>query len=80
MIPSYVTPGAVWIFRDDSVLGDLRTDRDDPPASDDPSKFGGGWLKTIEVCQLLNGRFQSGHPARRCRRFCSLPGKSSLIP
>jgi len=40
VIPSYVTPGAVWIYRDDSVPGDLRTDRDDPPAYDDPSKFG----------------------------------------
>jgi len=40
-VPSYVIPGAVWVdlsrrFRD------LRTDRDDPPAYDDPSKFGGG--------------------------------------
>lgn len=40
--PSYVTPGGVRIYRDDSVPGGLRTDHDDPPAYDDPSKFGGG--------------------------------------
>ena len=42
VIPSYVTPGGVQIYRDDSVPGGLRTDQDDPPAYDDPSKFGGG--------------------------------------
>jgi hypothetical protein len=42
VIPSYVTPGGVRIYRDDSVPGGLRTDHDDPPAYDDPSKFGGG--------------------------------------
>jgi hypothetical protein len=39
--PSYVTPGGARIYRDDSVPGGLRTDHDDPPAYDDPSKFGG---------------------------------------
>jgi hypothetical protein len=41
-IQSYDTPGGVRIYRDDSVPGGLRTDHDDPPAYDDPSKFGGG--------------------------------------
>jgi hypothetical protein len=40
VIPSYVTPGGVRIYRDDSAPGGLRTDHDDPPAYDDPSKFG----------------------------------------
>jgi hypothetical protein len=40
-IPS-ATPAGVRIYRDDSVPGGLRTDHDDPPAYDDPSKFGGG--------------------------------------
>ncbi len=39
---SYASPGGVRIYRDDSVSGDLRTDHDDAPAYDDPSKFGGG--------------------------------------
>jgi hypothetical protein len=42
VIPSYDAPGGVRIYRDDSVPGGLRTDHDDPPAYDDPSKFGGG--------------------------------------
>ena len=42
VIPSHVTPGGVRIYRDGSVPGGLRTDHDDPPAYDDPSKFGGG--------------------------------------
>ena len=42
VIPSYATPGGVRIYRDDSVPGGLRTGHDDPPAYDDPSKFGGG--------------------------------------
>jgi hypothetical protein len=42
VIPSHGTPGGVRIYRDDSVPGGLRTDHDDPPAYDDPSKFGGG--------------------------------------
>ena len=41
-IQSYVTPDGVRIYRDDSVPGGLRTDHDDPPAYDDPSKFGSG--------------------------------------
>jgi hypothetical protein len=41
VIPSYLTPGGVQIYRDDSVPGGLRTYHDDPPAYDDPSKFGG---------------------------------------
>ena len=42
VIPSFATPDGVRIYRDDSVAGGLRTDHDDPPAYDDPSKFGGG--------------------------------------
>lgn len=42
VIPSYVTPGGVRIYRDDSVPGGLRTGHDEPPAYNDPSKFGGG--------------------------------------
>ncbi|MEA2958899.1 MAG: hypothetical protein QOJ58_4477 [Alphaproteobacteria bacterium] len=42
VIPSYAAPGGVRIYRDESVPGGLRTDHDDPPAYDDPSKFGGG--------------------------------------
>jgi hypothetical protein len=41
VIPRYVTPGVVRIYRGNSVMGGLRTDHDDPPAYDDPSKFGG---------------------------------------
>jgi hypothetical protein len=40
--PSYTAPGGVRIYRDDSVPGGLRTDHDDPPAYNDPSKFGSG--------------------------------------
>jgi hypothetical protein len=42
VIPEYATPAGVRIRRDDSVPGGLRTDHDDPPAYDDPSKFGSG--------------------------------------
>ncbi len=42
VIPSYDTLGGVRVYRDDSVPGGLRTYHDDPPAFDDPSKFGGG--------------------------------------
>ena len=42
VIPSHVTPGGVGIYRDDSAPGGFRTYHDDPPAYDDPSKFGGG--------------------------------------
>ena len=41
VIPSYVTPNGVRIYRDNSVPGGFRTDHDPPPAYDDPSKFGG---------------------------------------
>jgi hypothetical protein len=41
VIPSYVAPGGTRIYRDDSVPGGWRADHDDPPAYDDPSKFGG---------------------------------------
>ena len=40
--PVYVTPSGARIYRDGSVPGGLRTDHDDPPAYDDPSKRGGG--------------------------------------
>ena len=39
--PSYVTPNGVRLYRDNSVPGGWRTDHDDPPAYNDPSKFGG---------------------------------------
>jgi len=42
VVPSYVTPSGSRVYRDDSVPGGLRTDHDDPPAYNDPSKFGGG--------------------------------------
>lgn len=42
VIPDYATPAGARIHRDDSVPGGLRTDHDDPPAYDDPSKFGSG--------------------------------------
>jgi hypothetical protein len=42
VIPSYTAPNGVRIYRDDSVPGGLRTDHDDPPSYDDPSKFGSG--------------------------------------
>jgi hypothetical protein len=38
---SDVTPGGARIYRDDSAPGGLRTDHDDPPSYNDPSKFGG---------------------------------------
>jgi len=42
VVPSYVTPSGSRVYRDDSVPGGLRTDHNDPPAYNDPSKFGGG--------------------------------------
>lgn len=42
VVPSYVTPSGARLYRDDSVQGGWRTDHDDPPAYDDPSKYGGG--------------------------------------
>ncbi len=41
-IPSYAIPGGAGIERDDSVPGGFRTTHDNPPAYNDPSKFGGG--------------------------------------
>jgi hypothetical protein len=41
-IPGYAIPGGARVRRDDSVPGGFRTTHDDPPAYDDPSKFGGG--------------------------------------
>jgi hypothetical protein len=40
-MPAYVTPNGVRLYRDGSVPGGLRTLHDDPPAYNDPSKFGG---------------------------------------
>jgi len=42
VIPGYAAPSGVRIYRDSSVPGGLRTDHDDPPAYDDPSKFSSG--------------------------------------
>jgi hypothetical protein len=42
VIQNYAMPGDGRIQRDDSVPGGLRTTHDDPPAYNDPSKFGGG--------------------------------------
>jgi len=42
VVPNYVTPSGSRVYRDDSVPGGLRTNHDDPPAYNDPSKFGGG--------------------------------------
>ena len=36
--PGNVTPSGARVFRDNSVPGGWRTDHDDPPAYDDPSK------------------------------------------
>jgi hypothetical protein len=41
-IPGNVTPHGARVYRDDSVPGGWRTDHDEPPAYDDPSKFSGG--------------------------------------
>jgi hypothetical protein len=38
---SFVTPSGQRLYRDPSVPGGWRTHHDDPPAYDDPSKFGG---------------------------------------
>jgi hypothetical protein len=42
VIPSFIAPDGVRIYRDDSVPGGVRTDHDAPPSYNDPSKFGGG--------------------------------------
>src|SRR6266481_8006362 len=57
VIPSYATPGGVRIYRDNSVPGGLRTDHDDPPAYDDPSKFGGDPGSLMD--QETNGFFKT---------------------
>jgi hypothetical protein len=41
MIPNYAVPGSARIYRDDTAPGGVRTYHDDPPAYNDPSKFGG---------------------------------------
>ena len=41
VVPGYVTPNGVRIYRDDSAPGGFRTDHDPPVSYDDPSKFGG---------------------------------------
>ena len=38
---SFVTPSGQRLYRDPSVPGGFRTLHDDPPAVNDPSKFGG---------------------------------------
>ena len=40
--PSDVTPRGARVFRDDSAPGGWRTDRDEPPCPNDPSRRGGG--------------------------------------
>lgn len=40
--PSYVTPRGARVYRDNSVPGGWRTDHDDPPDYNDPSRRGGG--------------------------------------
>ena len=37
-----VTPSGARVFRDNSVPGGWRTDHDDPPSPNDPSRRGGG--------------------------------------
>jgi hypothetical protein len=38
----YVTPRGARVYRDDSVPGGWRTDHDEPPSPNDPSRRGGG--------------------------------------
>ena len=40
--PGYVTPRGSRVYRDDSVPGGWRTDHDEPPAYNDPSRRGSG--------------------------------------
>lgn len=40
--PSYVTPRGARVYRDNSAPGGFRTDRDEPPDYNDPSRRGGG--------------------------------------
>lgn len=37
-----ITPRGARVFRDNSAPGGWRTDRDEPPSYDDPSRRGGG--------------------------------------
>ena len=41
MIPGYAVPGGARTYRDDTAPGGVRTYHDEPPAYNDPSKFGG---------------------------------------
>ena len=41
MIPSDAVPGGARIYRDDTAPGGVRTYHDEPPAYNDPSKWGG---------------------------------------
>ncbi len=41
MIPNYPVPGSARVYRDDTAPGGWRTYHDDPPAYNDPSKWGG---------------------------------------
>ena len=43
LIPAYA-PNGVPISREDSISGSRRTLHDDPPAYNDPSRFGGAML------------------------------------
>ena len=40
--PGDVTPRGTRVFRDDTAPGGWRTDRDEPPSPNDPSRRGGG--------------------------------------
>lgn len=40
--PVYIAPGGERIYRDPSAPGGFRTDHDDPPSPNDPSRLGGG--------------------------------------
>ena len=42
VVPVYVSPSGSRVYRDDSAPGGYRTDHDDPPSPNDPSRFGGG--------------------------------------
>lgn len=41
VMPVFVTPHGVRVYRDDSAPGGFRTDHDDPVSYNDPSKYGG---------------------------------------
>ena len=42
VVPGDITPRGARVFRDDSAPGGWRTDRDEPPSPNDPSRRGGG--------------------------------------